>query len=81
MEKNEVDGERGRNAKNISGHLRKYLKDKYGDNCSLCGWREVHPITGVVPLEIDHIDGKSGNNFEKEPAFNLSKLSFSYVKF
>ena len=27
-----------------------------------CGWREIHPITGLVPIQLDHIDGDSDNN-------------------
>lgn len=59
-----VAGGRGILAKNISGHVRRYLSDKYGDCCSACGWSERHPITQKVPLEIDHIDGNSENNEE-----------------
>ncbi len=49
---------------NISGHLRRYLFEKYGNKCSQCGWNNKHLITGNVPLEIDHIDGNSENNLE-----------------
>jgi Zn finger protein HypA/HybF involved in hydrogenase expression len=59
-----VSGTRGINAKNISGHLHRFLSEKQGGACSLCGWNEIHPITGKVPLEIDHIDGDSANNQE-----------------
>ncbi len=58
-----VDGSRGIAAKNLSGHLIRYLRSKY-DACVLCGWNTPHPITGKVPLEIDHIDGNSENNTE-----------------
>ena len=59
-----IHGGRGILAKNISGHVQRYLLDKYGDHCSLCGWNEKNPITQRVPLEIDHIDGNSENNQE-----------------
>src|ERR1700678_688013 len=59
----EVDGGRGINTRNISNPLIKYLRTKYSC-CSLCGWQEVNPVTGRVPLEIDHIDGNSENNHE-----------------
>lgn len=58
-------GNRGINTKNISKHLRRYLQEKYGDKCSVCTWSQVHPVTKVVPLEIDHIDGNSENNKEE----------------
>jgi len=40
------------------------LIEKYHNRCSACGWNKKHPITGVVPLEVDHIDGDSENNLE-----------------
>lgn len=27
-----------------------------------CGWCEVNPISGKVPIELEHIDGDSNNN-------------------
>lgn len=51
--------------KNLSRHLRRYLLEKYNNKCSKCGWNKKHPITGNVPLEVDHIDGNSSNNIEK----------------
>ncbi len=59
-----VSGEIGISAKNISQHLKRYLLDKFNNRCSMCGWNKKHPITGVVPLEIDHIDGNAENNLE-----------------
>ena len=60
-----VSGNRGVRAKGISRHLSRYLVEKYNGCCSLCGWNKVHPITGTVPLEIDHIDGNAENNSEE----------------
>ena len=59
-----VHGNIGITARNISTHLRRYLIDKFKNRCSICGWNERHPVTGVVPLEIDHTDGNSENNKE-----------------
>ena len=59
----EVNGTRGLATRNFSGHLIRYLRQKYNE-CAICGWRKVHPVTGKVPLEIDHIDGDSENNIE-----------------
>ena len=58
------NGNRGITARNISGHLKRYLVEKFGNKCLMCGWGERHPITGLVPLEIDHIDGDSENSLE-----------------
>ncbi len=60
-----VHGNIGITARNISTHLRKYLIKKFGNKCSECGWNIKHPVTGIVPLEIEHIDGNSENNSEK----------------
>ena len=58
-----VDGGRGVYAKNLSGHVRRYMLEKY-QSCSLCGWNLINPFTDRCPLEIDHIDGNSDNNSE-----------------
>ncbi|MDZ4229001.1 MAG: HNH endonuclease signature motif containing protein [Patescibacteria group bacterium] len=51
--------------KNISSHIKRYLRETFGDKCSLCSWNLKNPKTGKVPLEVDHIDGNSENNNEK----------------
>ena len=58
------DGNRGILTRNISGHIKRYLVEKYGEHCSLCGWNKRHPVTSHVPIEIDHIDGNAENNKE-----------------
>jgi hypothetical protein len=59
------NGNRIRNTVNISKHLKKYLIQKHKEACSVCGWNKKHPKSGAVPLEVDHIDGDSQNNIEK----------------
>lgn len=51
----------------VSNYIRRYLTEKYKNKCSVveCGWSEINPITGRVPLQIDHIDGNSNNNIEE----------------
>lgn len=39
-----------------------YLIEKYGEKCMICGWDEKHPVTGKVPIQLEHIDGNSENN-------------------
>lgn len=58
-------GMKGINTRFLSGHIERYLKEKYGDKCCLCGWNQKNPITNKVPLEVDHIDGNSENNKEE----------------
>lgn len=41
---------------------RKYLIEKYGAKCMLCGWDKLNSITKKCPLELDHIDGHSEDN-------------------
>lgn len=48
--------------KNISGHIKRYLLTEYGEKCSQCGWKKRNPVTGRVPVEVDHIDGNADNN-------------------
>ncbi|KKU49837.1 MAG: HNH endonuclease [Parcubacteria group bacterium GW2011_GWB1_49_7] len=64
-QKGEVDGNIGITARNFSKHLKIYLVKKFNNKCCVCGWNEKHPTTGVVPLEIDHVDGNSENNKEE----------------
>lgn len=37
--------------------IRKFLLEKADYKCTECGWDEKNPVTGKVPLQIDHIDG------------------------
>lgn len=46
----------------ISKVIRRYLLQRVGNKCELCGWHEVNPTTNLVPLEIHHIDGNYLNN-------------------
>ena len=42
--------------------IRDYLLEESGHKCSKCGWGEINPLTGKVPLELEHIDGDFTNN-------------------
>jgi len=48
----------------VSKYIKRYLREKYGNKCSLCGWMQVNVRTGSVPLVADHIDGNWRNNTE-----------------
>lgn len=61
--KGKIEG--GTNSSSLGGcrtAVRRYLLEESNHQCSKCGWGEVHPITGKVPLEINHIDGNAHNN-------------------
>jgi HNH endonuclease len=45
--------------------IRKYLFVKFENKCTRCGWNEINPLTGLRPLEVEHIDGNSENNVEE----------------
>ena len=49
----------------ISKHIRRYIFKKYGSKCARCGWCEINPTSGKIPLEIEHIDGNYKNNTEE----------------
>jgi hypothetical protein len=36
--------------------------ERFGEKCTRCGWGERHPLTGKVPVEVEHIDGNWRNN-------------------
>ncbi len=46
----------------VTAAIRKYLISLRGNKCEECGWNKVHPVTKLIPLEIDHVDGDSENN-------------------
>ena len=46
----------------ISVTIRNYLLEQANYKCELCGWGEVNPTTGLVPLEVHHEDGNYLNN-------------------
>src|ERR1700691_5745788 len=58
-----LTGKRKVVTKNISRHIKRFLLEKYGEKCSLCGWNKKHPSTKRVPLEVDHLDGNADNNY------------------
>lgn len=46
---------------NIKDRVRSYLFKKYDNKCARCGWSEINPYTGSIPLEVEHIDGNAKN--------------------
>jgi hypothetical protein len=54
------NGKRGTTG--MSKYIRRYLFEINNNACSQCGWAKIHPKTGLIPLEIDHIDGDCENN-------------------
>lgn len=76
-----VSGSRGIKTKNISRNIDRYLRRKYKDKCSVCGWNTINQHLNKVPLEIDHINGNSEDNTEKNLRIicpNCHSLSANY---
>ena len=48
----------------ISAHIKKYLREKFNNKCSKCGWSKTNTYTNKVPLEVHHKDGNYLNNKE-----------------
>jgi 5-methylcytosine-specific restriction endonuclease McrA len=48
--------------KGLSGHIRRYLLEKFNKTCSSCNLSEW--LGDPITLEVEHIDGNSSNNDE-----------------
>jgi len=48
--------------KSPQGFMKKWLIEKYNNQCSICKWDEIHPTTNKVPLQLHHKDGDWTNN-------------------
>lgn len=59
----DIDG--GKCDYQVSRCIRIYLFQKHDSKCSQCGWSERNPLTGRVPLHVDHIDGDWRNHREE----------------
>ena len=58
-------GIRGLKKSNISRFVEKYIRNKYQDKCSECGWGIKHNRTNRIPTQIHHLDGNRNNNTEE----------------
>ena len=66
----------------VSVNVKKYLREKYGNKCCLCGWSKINPKTKLVPLVADHIDGNWKNNIESNLRLlcpNCDSLTSTYA--
>lgn len=46
----------------VSNHVRRWLHEQHDSACEKCGWNEINPVSGKVPLTINHIDGDWSNH-------------------
>jgi len=66
----------------VSVHIKRHLREKFGNKCVLCGWSKINQKTGKVPLVADHVDGNWRNNTEKNLRLvcpNCDSLSPTYA--
>lgn len=49
----------------LNNRIKRYILNKYDNKCHKCGWNKTNPVTGKIPVEINHIDGNHKNNREK----------------
>lgn len=56
----EIDGSRGEGQ--VSKHIRRWLFKRAGSKCEQCGWSRIHPVTGLIPLTVNHKDGNAENH-------------------
>jgi len=71
-----------RNIGVVSRYVKRYLRRKYNNKCCKCGRSEKNPVTGLVPLVADHIDGNWRNNKEENLRLmcpNCDSLSPTYA--
>lgn len=54
----------GNRGDGISGYVRRYIFEKYGNQCMQCGWSELNKHTNKIPLHVHHIDGNYKNTVE-----------------
>lgn len=60
IEKNDFD--RYTKIGSIHEMTKKYLIERFGEKCMSCGWKEKNDYTGIIPIQINHIDGDPHNH-------------------
>lgn len=54
--------DQGWSGTNTKKFIRTYLIEKNNYKCELCGWGQINPYSGLLPLQLHHIDGNYKNN-------------------
>ena len=57
QERRKVFGFEQEHRRSVSARHSFDLIEQGGEQCSLCGWHELHPRSGKIPLDTDHING------------------------
>lgn len=45
-----------------SRYYKQYLIEKFEEKCMKCGWNEINPSSGKIPIQLEHKDGNAENN-------------------
>ena len=64
-----------------SNRVKTYLFRIYDSKCAKCGWGEINPHTGTIPLEVEHIDGNPYNTIPENVTLlcpNCHSLTATY---
>lgn len=46
----------------VAPFVKRWLIQRDGERCGKCGWSERHQRTGLVPIQVDHINGDPDNH-------------------
>ena len=46
----------------VPKYIKRWIRETKGECCEKCGWCETNKFTGLIPLQIHHIDGDCTNN-------------------
>ena len=66
----------------VSTHIKRYMREKYGNKCCSCGWAQVNQKTGQILLVADYIHDNWRNNTESNLRLvcpNCDALSATYA--
>ncbi len=66
----------------VSYHIKRFLREKFGNKCCICGWSKMNIKLGYSPLVADHIDGNWRNNTEENLRLicpNCDSLTLTYA--
>ena len=50
------------NSSSVYPFIRRYLMELHDNKCEMCGWSELNKFSGLIPLEVHHINGDSTDN-------------------
>lgn len=49
----------------VTAAVKRYLREKFGNACTRCGWCQKNPTTEEVPLQAEHLNGNAADSSEE----------------